>query len=119
MSLKQWRDQKIQLIAYYKSLIFKMPVFNKKGQGLIEYLIIIAIMAVASIGILRTLNQTVKAKFANSIYALQGKRQKASTESVRKTDYKKTDFSNFMTGAASNDKKILEKAEIEGKKDNA
>lgn len=78
---------------------------KKRGQGLIEYLIIIAIMGVASIGILRTLNQTVKSRFANAIYALQGRKQKASTHNLRKTEYQRSDFSNFMTGAASTDNK--------------
>lgn len=93
--------------VFLKNFIFSKAA--KKGQGLVEYLIIIAIMGVASIGILRTLNQTVKAKFANAIYALQGRKNKATTEGIRKTDYQKIDFSNFMTGAASKDDKNRKK----------
>ena len=80
-------------------------MLNKKGQGLIEYLILIAIMGVASISIIRTLNQTIKARFANAIYALQGKSQKATTHSIGKSEYKRSDLGNFMSGAASNDKR--------------
>ena len=83
------------------------PAFlpNKKGQGLIEYLILIALMGVATIGIIRTLNQTVKSRFANAIYALQGRNQKAKTHNMRKEEYQRSDLSNFMSGSASTDKK--------------
>lgn len=78
---------------------------NQSGQGLIEYLILVALMSVASIGILRTLNQTVKSRFANAIYALQGRNQKAKTHNLRKKEYQRSDLSNFMSGAASSDNK--------------
>ena len=80
-------------------------LFNKKGQGLIEYLILIALMGVATIGIVRTLNQTVKSRFANAIYALQGRNQKAKTHAMRKEEYQRSDLSNFMSGSASTDNK--------------
>ncbi len=78
---------------------------NKKGQGLVEYLILIALMGVATIGIVRTLNQTVKSRFANAIYALQGRNQKATTHTLKKEEYQRSDLSNFMAGSASSDKK--------------
>ena len=80
-------------------------LLNKKGQGLIEYLILIALMGVATIGIIRTLNQTVKSRFANAIYALQGRNQKAKTHNMKKEEYQRSDLSNFMSGSASTDKK--------------
>ena len=80
-------------------------LFNNKGQGLIEYLILIALMGVATIGIVRTLNQTIKSRFANAIYSLQGRNQKAKTHVMRKTDYQRSDLSNFMAGSTSTDKK--------------
>ena len=76
---------------------------KRKGQGLVEYLILIALMGVATIGIIRTLNQTVKSRFANAIYALQGRKQKAKTHALKKKEYQRSDLSNFMTGAASSD----------------
>lgn len=78
---------------------------NNKGQGLIEYLILVALMGVATIGIIRTLNQTIKSRFANAIYALQGRNQKAKTHNLRKEEYQRSDLSNFMSGAASSDNK--------------
>ena len=79
--------------------------YHKKhrGQGLVEYLILIALMGVATIGIIRTLNQTIKSRFANAIYALQGRKQKAKTHVLKKREYQRSDLSNFMTGAASSD----------------
>ena len=78
-----------------------MKTNKKRGQGLIEYLILVALMAVATIGIVRVLNQTVKARFANAIYALQGSTKKVKTESVKSSDHKKSDLSDFVSGAAS------------------
>ena len=83
----------------------KKPPVNfikkRKGQGLIEYLILVALMGVATIGVIRVLNQTVKSRFASAVYALQGKSKKVKVDSVKERDYKKTDLSNFMNGAAS------------------
>lgn len=78
---------------------------KKRGQGLIEYLILVALMAVATIGIVRVLNQTVKSRFANAIHALQGTNKRAKTDSVKSSDYQKSDLSDFMNGAASEPKK--------------
>ena len=74
---------------------------KQKGQGLIEYLILVALMGVATIGVIRVLNQTIKARFASAVYALQGKIKKVKTDSLKEQDYKKSDLSNFMNGAAS------------------
>lgn len=78
---------------------------KKRGQGLIEYLILVALMAVATIGVVRVLNQTVKSRFANAIHALQGTNKRVKTDSVKSSDYKKSDLSDFMNGAASEPKK--------------
>ena len=77
---------------------------KESGQGLIEYLILTALMGVAAIAIIRSLNQTVKSRFANAIYALQGKSQKAKTHSIKKEEYQRSDLSNFMSGAADRKK---------------
>jgi len=112
-------DQKNQLGAFNKEKSFwqkrlwksfyqakkSRASLNSRGQGLIEYLILVALMGVATIAIIRTLNQTVKSRFANSIYALQGRNQKAKTHNMKKEEYQRSDLSNFMTGAASSDKK--------------
>ncbi len=77
---------------------------KKRGQGLIEYLILVTLMAVATISIVRVLNQTVKSRFANAIHALQGTNKRVKTDSVKSSDYQKSDLSDFMNGAASEPK---------------
>ncbi len=74
---------------------------NQRGQGLVEYLIIVAIMAIATIGIMRVVGQNTSAQFANIAYALQGKDSSARKEQVQARDFKKKDLSDFMNGAAS------------------
>lgn len=81
-----------------------LAIQNIKGQGLIEYLIIVGIMAVASLGAIRLLNKTVNSNFTNIIYSLQGKRKKAKMEAPKESLYKKKDFNTFMNGAASTEK---------------
>lgn len=74
---------------------------NHRGQGLIEYLIIIAFMGVGTLLVVRTLNQTVNSKFTNVIYSLQGKQKKARSKSISEKHYKIKDFSNFNDGTAA------------------
>lgn len=75
---------------------------SQRGQALIEYLILVALMGIAAIGIVRSLNQTVNAKFATVTYALQGsKKRKAPVDKVDESHFRKRDLSNFMNGASS------------------
>jgi pilus assembly protein Flp/PilA len=77
-----------------------MRLANKKGQGLIEYLILVALMAVATIGVVRALNYAVQTRFANTIYAIHGSKKRVKTESFDESSIKKRDLSDFMNGAA-------------------
>ena len=98
---KIWRDK-------YKKTRQKTQAENSKkqrGQGLIEYLILVALMGVATIGVIRVLNQTIKSRFASAVYALQGKPKKVKMDSLKERDYQKSDLGNFMNGAASKKKK--------------
>lgn len=74
-------------------------VKNQRGQGLIEYLVIVALMAVATIGVVRVMGQTVSAKFASVTYALQGKKKSVKAEDVEESLYRKKDLGNFFNGA--------------------
>jgi pilus assembly protein Flp/PilA len=73
---------------------------NQSGQGLIEYLIIVALMAVATIGIVRIMGQTVSAKFATVTYALQGRSKSVETEQIEERHYKNKDLGDFFNGSA-------------------
>jgi pilus assembly protein Flp/PilA len=72
---------------------------NSRGQSLIEYLIIVAIIAVGSIGIVKTLGSTVKVRFANITNALQGKETAIQADAPNQEDYKKRGLDDFFQGA--------------------
>lgn len=48
-----------------------MNIFNRKAQGMIEYIILVALVAVAAIGITELLGQTVRTKLAEITSSLQ------------------------------------------------
>ena len=50
---------------------------KNSGQGVIEYIILVAIIAVASMGIVKILGHTVSTKLAQITLSLQGKSNRA------------------------------------------
>lgn len=72
---------------------------NERGQGLIEYLVIVAFVGIASISIMRVIGQNVKARFGNISAALGAKTTGTSLDSAEASAFKKNDFTNFMDGA--------------------
>ena len=79
---------------------------NKKGQGLVEYLIIMALMAVASMAIMRVLSQTMEVKFAQVTEALQGRESQSQLQAptIELDAVKKKDMSDFFHGSKSGKK---------------
>lgn len=79
---------------------------NNRGQGLVEYLIIVALMAIATMAIMRVMGQTVQAKFARITQVLQGNESSVSiqVESIEENHFKKKDMSDFFHGAQSKGK---------------
>ncbi|MFP5518581.1 MAG: hypothetical protein ACLGGX_01655 [Bdellovibrionia bacterium] len=73
---------------------------NQKGQGLIEYLIIISIMGVASIAVINLISGNLRAQFSNVANAL-GTNQTRKVESKTASDvhYRSKDLSNFFQGS--------------------
>ncbi len=82
--------------------LFHSKVSNERGQGLIEYLIIVALMGVASISIMRVVSQNVQARYGNISAALGAKTKTGGLESADASSFKKNDLSNFFDGAKSN-----------------
>ncbi len=78
---------------------------NERGQGLIEYIIIVALIAVASIAVMRVMGQNVQGQLARITNGLQGDNSKPRLNKVQKSHYKQRDLSDFIEGAASDDKK--------------
>lgn len=75
---------------------------DERGQGLVEYLILVALMGVAAIGVVRVLGQTVDGKFAQVIGALRGNGQekRVKFETLEEGHYELRDMSNFINRAS-------------------
>ncbi len=72
---------------------------NQKGQSLIEYVVLVAIIGVGTVVLVRKLQHTVSANMANVIHALQSDtKRKSSFIKVDESDVKMKDFTNFMNG---------------------
>ncbi|HEX4923781.1 MAG TPA: hypothetical protein VFV50_06835 [Bdellovibrionales bacterium] len=78
---------------------------NNSGQSLIEYLILVALMAVATIGVVRIMGQTVSAKFATITHALQGRSKSVRTERIEDVHFKNKDLGDFFHGSAAKEEK--------------
>ena len=77
---------------------------KQRGQSLIEYLILVALMAIASIGIVKVLGQNLQGQFARVAHALRGENKKPRLQNVNKSYYKQKDLSNFFNNATTNSK---------------
>lgn len=79
---------------------------SQRGQGLIEYIIIVSLVAVASMASMRHLQKHLNIKLAQISDVLQGKKPRDnSKEKLKKVHTSKKDLSNFFEGAATEDKK--------------
>lgn len=78
---------------------------NRQGQSLIEYLIIVAIVAVGTLSIVRVVGKNVSVQFANVAKALGGgDENQLKAEKVTAKMYNKKDLSNFLEGSVSSDR---------------
>lgn len=81
---------------------FQSSYCSQKGQSLVEYLIIVAIVGVGSIGLMRALGQNLNTRFADVVYSLGGKvegNRKASDVSTHM--YRKRDLKDFAQGTVT------------------
>ena len=77
---------------------------NRKGQGLVEYLIIVALVGVATMAVIRGVGANVAVQFARVNEALGGKHlDKLNEQNVTEEMVKRKDLTNFLEGAR-NDK---------------
>lgn len=75
---------------------------HQKGQSLSEYLILVALVAISSIGIIRVLGQTTRTQLANITNALQGGHSKTlRADKVKKSHYSTKDLSDFMKNTSN------------------
>jgi pilus assembly protein Flp/PilA len=69
---------------------------NHRGQSLIEYLVIVSLVAVGSIFVMKSLGQSVQVRFANITNALQNKETNIQPDVVEATQYKKRNLDDFF-----------------------
>ncbi|GIL18509.1 MAG: hypothetical protein BroJett040_22600 [Oligoflexia bacterium] len=85
---------------------FQKHVRNQKGQGLVEYLIIVALVAVATISIMKVVGQSVQVKFAQISKSLGADVEgNLSNAQVTESMYKKKDLKDFFHGSLNNESK--------------
>ncbi len=72
---------------------------NKRGQGMIEYLILVALIAAGTIGVVKVVGQNVRIQYENINRAL-GAKKSTQLESKNASDSQlnQKDLSNFMDG---------------------
>lgn len=78
---------------------------NQRGQSLIEYLIIVALVAVASIGMIKAVGTNISIHFANIAKALSGDSSEITPVKVQSGQVKTRDLSDYMKGVSSGPKK--------------
>jgi len=73
-------------------------ILEKKGQGLVEYLILVCLVAVSAIAVVSVVGTNIKEQYANISAALSGKRDIKLTQPDRKT-YQARGLDDFMQSA--------------------
>ncbi len=83
-----------------KQIPFLKPIQDQRGQSLVEYLIIVALVAVGTLSIMRVVGQSVSAQFAQIAKSLGADVQgDISRAAVTETNHKKRDMRDFMQGS--------------------
>ena len=75
------------------------PIKNRRGQTLVEYLLIISLIAVGSIGMVRYLTYGIQGRMGNVFYSITGKEQKRQIDNPDENLFRRKDMGNFMNGA--------------------
>ncbi len=74
---------------------------RQRGQSLTEYLILVALIAISSIGVIRVLGDTTKVQLANIAKGLQGGHvKKIDNVKIKKSLYSTKDLSNFLDNSS-------------------
>ena len=71
---------------------------NKKGQGLVEYLVLVCLLTISSIAVVSVVGSNIKELYANVANSLQGKSKVPFTE-VEKDMVKGRTLEDFTEGA--------------------
>lgn len=73
---------------------------DSRGQGMIEYMILVALIAIGTIGVVKVVGQNVGKQFENINRGLGAKKtQKLQLDNASDGQTNRKDLSNFMDGA--------------------
>ncbi len=83
----------------------KKLMLNKKGQGLIEYLILVSLIAVTTIGVIKVVGNNVATQYENINRAMGAKNSgKLAISNSSNSALKQKDLSNFMDSSRTDAK---------------
>lgn len=78
----------------------KSHLKNQKGQGMIEYMILVALIAVGTIGVVKVVGQNVSKQYENINRALGAKKaNKLQLDNASDKQLNRKDLSDFMDGS--------------------
>ncbi len=81
----------------------KPSIKNQKGQGLIEYLILVALIAVTTIGVVKVVGKNMAAQYENINRAMGAEKTEALTvKNATESALKQKDLSNFLDASRTN-----------------
>lgn len=74
---------------------------NQRGQGLIEYLLLTALLAIGVTSVIRVMGGTIAGKFAQITKSIQGENSgdAVTFEKIETRHFRKRDMSDFMRGS--------------------
>ena len=79
---------------------FRKKIKSNRGQGLIEYLILVALIAVGTIGVMKVVGQNVAKQYENINRAMGARKaEKLQVENAAESQLNRKDLSNFMDGS--------------------
>ncbi|HLG21123.1 MAG TPA: hypothetical protein VI895_15090 [Bdellovibrionota bacterium] len=71
---------------------------DNRGQGMTEYLIIVALMAISAIAVMSKTSKIMKTGFGGVAKALQGEEQQHETTDIGTTETQASDMGDFTQG---------------------
>ncbi len=79
---------------------FRKKIKSNRGQGLIEYLILVALIAVGTIGVVKVVGQNVTKQYENINRALGARKaENLQLENAADSQLRRKDLSTFMDGS--------------------
>ncbi len=79
---------------------FYKKIKSNCGQGLIEYLILVALIAVGTIGVVKVVGQNITTQYENINRAMGAKKsEKLQIDNAADSQLKRKDLSTFMDGS--------------------